>query len=226
MPRMHSVVRGTGTPKDKDEVNKRDACEWDGWVCERDVIGVSSIFKLTHRAAALPKILPIFTLSCPRKAARLKWKVPRFDCAGWTPEAAKKRSVSWWACKNSSGKMQIAKNTPHFFLGRAAFSFCPPTFRHKRSYGVTMILCDCRWRLPGACQDVDSKHQRRPSVLILIFTDRIKMTFFCAGSSESGKEGRFLARMSSGWQACYCTLLHAMVLVLVAGIRSVCIFPD
>ena len=100
MGRMYSVVFGTGKPKDRDEVNKWDSCEWDGWVCERDVIGAPSIFKLTHRAAALDKLLPIFALSCPRKAARLKWKVPRCDCAGWTPEAAKKRSVSRWACKN------------------------------------------------------------------------------------------------------------------------------
>jgi hypothetical protein len=27
---MHWVVRGTGTPKDKDEVNRRDVCECDG----------------------------------------------------------------------------------------------------------------------------------------------------------------------------------------------------
>ena len=26
-PRMHSIVRGTGTPKDRDEVNKGDSCE-------------------------------------------------------------------------------------------------------------------------------------------------------------------------------------------------------
>ena len=30
MPRMYSVVRGTGTPKDRDEVNRRDVCECDG----------------------------------------------------------------------------------------------------------------------------------------------------------------------------------------------------
>ncbi len=29
------------------------------------MIGVSSIFKLTRRAAALAKLLPIFALSCP-----------------------------------------------------------------------------------------------------------------------------------------------------------------
>ena len=30
MPHMHSVVRGTGTPKDKDEVNKQEVCECEG----------------------------------------------------------------------------------------------------------------------------------------------------------------------------------------------------
>ncbi len=30
---IHWVVRGTGTPKDKDEVNRRDVYECDGWVC-------------------------------------------------------------------------------------------------------------------------------------------------------------------------------------------------
>jgi len=30
MPRIHWVARGTGTPKDKDEVNRRDVCECDG----------------------------------------------------------------------------------------------------------------------------------------------------------------------------------------------------
>ena len=28
--RIHWVARGTGTPKDRDEVNKRDVCECDG----------------------------------------------------------------------------------------------------------------------------------------------------------------------------------------------------
>ena len=33
---------GTGTPKDKDEVNRRDVCECDGWVCVFEVIGAPS----------------------------------------------------------------------------------------------------------------------------------------------------------------------------------------
>ena len=30
MSRMHWVARGTGTPKDRDEVNKNEVCECDG----------------------------------------------------------------------------------------------------------------------------------------------------------------------------------------------------
>ncbi len=30
MPRIHWVAGGTGAPKDRDEVNRRDVCECDG----------------------------------------------------------------------------------------------------------------------------------------------------------------------------------------------------
>ena len=63
MPRIHSVGRGTGTPKDRDEVNRRDVCEWDGWVCVLDVIGVPSMLRLTRKAAALARMPPTFALS-------------------------------------------------------------------------------------------------------------------------------------------------------------------
>ena len=39
MSHIHWVGRGTGTPKDKDKVNKREVCECDGLVCDLDVIG-------------------------------------------------------------------------------------------------------------------------------------------------------------------------------------------
>jgi hypothetical protein len=35
MSRIHWVPRGTGTPKDKDEVNKRESSECDGCVCKK-----------------------------------------------------------------------------------------------------------------------------------------------------------------------------------------------
>jgi hypothetical protein len=34
MPRLHWVVRGTGIPKDRDEVNRREVCQCDGEVCQ------------------------------------------------------------------------------------------------------------------------------------------------------------------------------------------------
>ena len=103
MTHMPSVGRGTGAPKDRDEVNRRDVCEWDGWVCVLDVIGSSSILRLTRKAAALARVLPTLLLSCARNAARRKSKSPPLvDCADCTPEAAKKRSVSRWACKNNN----------------------------------------------------------------------------------------------------------------------------
>ncbi len=56
----HWVARGTGTPKDRDDVNRRDVCECDGWVCVLEVIGVPSIFKLVRKAASLARVLPTF----------------------------------------------------------------------------------------------------------------------------------------------------------------------
>jgi len=37
---------GTGTPKDRDEVNRREVWECDGWVCYLEVTGTSSVFKV------------------------------------------------------------------------------------------------------------------------------------------------------------------------------------
>ena len=101
-PRIHWVARGTGTPKDRDDVNRRDVCECDGWACVLEVIGVPSIFKLIRKTATLARVLPTFDFCWAENAARRKWNMPRCVCAGWTPEAAKKRSVSQWACKNKS----------------------------------------------------------------------------------------------------------------------------
>jgi hypothetical protein len=39
-------VWGTGTPKDRDEVNRREVYEYDGCVCDRGAKGTPSIFKV------------------------------------------------------------------------------------------------------------------------------------------------------------------------------------
>ncbi len=53
---IHWVARGTGTPKDKDEVNRRDVCESDEWVCVLEVIGTPSKLNVIRKAAPLFKV--------------------------------------------------------------------------------------------------------------------------------------------------------------------------
>jgi hypothetical protein len=101
-PRIHWITRGTGTPKDKDEVNRREVCERNGWVCVLEVIDTPSRLRLTRKSAALARMLPTLDLSCAETAARRKSKSPLVECASWTLETAKKRSVSQWAGKNKS----------------------------------------------------------------------------------------------------------------------------
>jgi hypothetical protein len=76
MSHIHWVDRGTGIPKDRDEVHRREVCECDGWVCDLDVMGVPSKLSVTRKVS---------------------------DYTDKTPETEKKkRSVSRWACKNKS----------------------------------------------------------------------------------------------------------------------------
>ncbi len=72
-PLIHWVGRGTGTPKDRDEVNNREVCECDGWVCGWDMIGDPSMFRLIRKAAVLARIFPHFDFSIEENAARRKW---------------------------------------------------------------------------------------------------------------------------------------------------------
>jgi hypothetical protein len=94
MSHIHWVARGTGTPKDRDEVHKREVYECDGWVCDLDVMGVPSKLTVIRKDDALTRARATLLLSCWAKTARRKWNSPLVDCARWTPEGAKKRSVS------------------------------------------------------------------------------------------------------------------------------------
>ena len=74
MSHIHWVPRGTGTPKDKDEVNRRDVYECDTSPITLthfthhflEVIGSPSMIRLTRKTAALVRGLPTFALSCER----------------------------------------------------------------------------------------------------------------------------------------------------------------
>ena len=85
---------------EEDEVNKRAVCECDGWVCDLDATGAPSTFRVILSSAALARMLPTLALNCEEDATRLYWYRTLVDYISWTPEAAKKRSVSRWACKN------------------------------------------------------------------------------------------------------------------------------
>ena len=131
MPRKHCIVHGTGTPKDRDEVNKRDACEWDGWVCERDVICAPSIFKFTRIAAALARVLPILDLSCARKAPRLKVKCPPLVCCLlccllWIDKArAKDKTYIWVSVRWKTNKRNWRIYTSILFVYTPLFFILP-----------------------------------------------------------------------------------------------------
>ena len=100
MTHIHWVTWGTVTPKDIDEVNKREVSECDRWVCDLDTTGETSIFSVILSAAVLERMLPTFDLSCEENVVCLKWKWPLVDYARWTPEVVKNRSVSRRVCKN------------------------------------------------------------------------------------------------------------------------------
>jgi hypothetical protein len=60
MSRIHLVVRGTGTPKDRDEV----VSECDGRVCDLDVMGNLSKLNVIRKAVVLVRVRPTLFLSC------------------------------------------------------------------------------------------------------------------------------------------------------------------
>ena len=68
MSRIHWVVRGAGTPKspkDRDEVNRREVCECDGRVCDLDVMGDPSKLSARRKAAVSARVRT--ALSCAEK---------------------------------------------------------------------------------------------------------------------------------------------------------------
>ncbi len=88
--RIQWVVRGTGTPKDRDEVNRRDVYECDGWVCVLEVIDTPSILSVIRKSTALTRVLSTFVFRVVKNPEWWRWNSPLVDCASWTPEVEKK----------------------------------------------------------------------------------------------------------------------------------------
>ncbi len=96
---IHCVARGTGTPKDRDEVNKRDVCECDGWVWVLEVIGTPSILSVIRKVATLKRVLPTFLPG---------WTRTRYDRSG---------IVHWWIVQDELLKLQKNGQFPDETVG-------------------------------------------------------------------------------------------------------------
>ncbi len=78
--------------QDRDEVNRRDFFECDGWVCDLDVTGVSLISNIIRSEVTLPRRFPHLDFNWGR--------TPRGGSGTGHGRVEKKRSVSRWPCKN------------------------------------------------------------------------------------------------------------------------------
>jgi hypothetical protein len=91
---IHWVPWGTGTPKDRDEINRREVCECDGWVWDRDNKGAPSIFKVIRSLAVSAPIYSrhgvltsvCFCFGVEWHVKRSRVKIVRWNmCAIWRP---------------------------------------------------------------------------------------------------------------------------------------------
>jgi hypothetical protein len=80
---MHCVARQNKleTPKEKDEVNKREVHECDVRTRDPDAMVVPPTPKPTCKAGALARAPPTIASSCEGNAALKKWHVPQLRCA-------------------------------------------------------------------------------------------------------------------------------------------------
>ena len=96
---IHWVTRGTGTPKNRDEVNKREVCECDGWVWDLDTTGAPSIFK-TIRNASFSEDVAHFRFELWWDGCVVIVELVTVMLRKLNPWDCKERSVSRWAREN------------------------------------------------------------------------------------------------------------------------------
>jgi hypothetical protein len=83
--RNRELKMGTGTPKDKDEVNRRDVWECDGWVCVFEVIDSSSRFELVRKSSTLVRVLTTFCFQVCWEHRAVWWKTKNLRWGMYTP---------------------------------------------------------------------------------------------------------------------------------------------
>ncbi len=78
---MYCVTRWTGTPKDRDEINRREVCECDGCVCVLEEVGIPQRLRFTRKTTDLVRMFPILDFRWEENTARRKWNSPLLHCA-------------------------------------------------------------------------------------------------------------------------------------------------
>ncbi len=102
---IHWVTRGTGTPKDKDEVNKRDVCECDGWVRVFETIDTHQNSNWHVKIQTWWEYSRLLLSGWPKHVnltVDYSTSVSPRKCKTELLKLEKKRSVSRWSCKNNS----------------------------------------------------------------------------------------------------------------------------
>ena len=107
MSHIHWVEWGPGTPNDMDEDNRWEFWVCDGWVCDLEDIGVSSMFRLIRRVSTLVRMWPTLDLICEENTVWRKWKE---NSTSWTPDVPRKRSVSRYTCKNRGFTISLCRH--------------------------------------------------------------------------------------------------------------------
>jgi hypothetical protein len=125
MPRIHWVARGTGIPKDRDEVNRREVCECYEWVCDLDVMGAPSKFSVIRKAAALARARP--------KGS--PWHPPSLGVIS---------TVITWFYWNSVFDLWRYHTVPHFHVVTVCSVFDPQSPARCQPYKFTVTLARMR----------------------------------------------------------------------------------
>ena len=79
MTHIHWVARQNKleTPKEQDEINKREVHEYDGQARDPDAMVAPPTPKPTRKAEAFDRAPPTIASSCEENAALRKWQMPR-----------------------------------------------------------------------------------------------------------------------------------------------------
>ncbi len=113
---IHWVPWGTGTPKDRDKVNRREVCECDGWVCDLDATGASSIFKIWNILLKLLLFIMNRWSECVILMPKVRRRYSKYEISCWNCccllwiDEAKANIKPIYECR-CNGRLQTKRST-------------------------------------------------------------------------------------------------------------------